>query len=282
MAMSTKIISTIIILALGSAKAISPTYVAKLTVPHTNKTVTVPIFSPFLQEAEHISAEQAKYLLKWGLRDMLTSSDPLRHQQLGWHIVQLKNSLREHVAVFDADLLTEGLDTTTKTPLSYEQLATVHADIVRSLQDSAAFQQAFARNADDMTISTENLQNLIVNYRAELNAASSTDSVALAARLVEARIKAVVGLERETVQMQLQQKFALLDIAQQDAKLGAHLALRFAMLHHLYQQQIELRLSLTTAYDATSLLARELRFHQAREEFSRTLYLLLAQDNPAP
>ena len=262
--------------------ATSPAYVAKIPVPQTTNTIGVPIFSQFLHRAKDIiSATQAKHLLKWGMHDAIASINPLQHHKLSLHISQVKDTLQGHAAVFDADLLTERMDSTTKTRLSYKQLTAVHADIVRSLQENEQFQQAFALNTDDMEKRTQSLQNLIANYRIELDTESTANNIELASRLVEARLNAVVhvnSFDRETVRKQLSQKFALLDIAQQNAELGTYLALRFALLHHLYQQQIALRLTTDIATHERNELERERRFHQAREEFSRTLYLLLQQD----
>ena len=193
----------------------------------------------------------------------------------------VKNSLKGHAAVFDAELLTEGNNLSAKLRMNYYQIATLYADIVRSLQKDEQFRQAFALAEEDLV--REEVTVMMSNYDRALYTGPTISNIELAARLVEARLNTVVSIsafDRETVREQLGQKYALLDIAQQDTELGTYLALRYAILHHLYQQQIELRLTTDMIRHEQDALEREQRFHQAREEFSRALYLLLQKDKP--
>ena len=278
MIISRKFILTMVMLTLGSSQALakSPHYVAKLTLPTTSKTIEVPIFSQFLQATKSLSAADTQHLLKFSMKDALASTNPLHYQQLGMQIAQVKHTLQGHVAVFDADLLSEGTDSTDKMQLTYEQLATVYADILNSLQKSKKLLKAFNVKLN----SEEGAQALLDNYRQQLDAEPASSNVVLAARLMEARLDGFVRFEHETIRRELQQEFVPLNIAQQNADLGSYLALRFALLHHLYQQRIELRLPTVTSFQANNELQAELRFHQAREELSRTLYRLLQREAP--
>lgn len=285
MIISRKIILTIVVLAISGTQAWArqPLYIAKLALPHTSYTIEVPIFSPFLDNEAPITIEAAKHLLKWGMRDTLISTSPLRYHQLGRQIAQVKHTLQGHVSVFDAELLAKEMNEMNyapKTNLNYQQLANVHADIIHSLQTNKQFQQAFNLTANDIATREDSNEDLITNYQAQLDAEPASDSIALASRLVEARMNAIGRpYFPEQVRTTLQQRFVLLDIAQQNAELGTYLALRFALLHHLYQQRLALRLPPPTSSLTTPKNMRSPhRFHQVREEFNRTIYLLLQQD----
>ena len=279
MIISMKIILTAALLMLCIDKTIAMplTYVAKIPVPQTTSVIEVPISFDMLQRAKpNLAEEDIKHLLNWVMQDALSSTNPFLHHELSEHIAMIKNSLKGHAAVFDAELLTEGKNLSAKLRMDYFQIAALYTDIARSLQRDEQFRQAFALAEEDLV--REEATVMMSNYDLALYTVPTISSTELAARLMEARLNAVVNYDHETVRKQLSQKFALLDIAQQNAELGTYLALRYAILHHLYQQQIALRLTADIANHERNALEREQRFHQAREEFSRTLYLLLQQD----
>ena len=283
MIISMKIILTaaLLMLCIDKTVATSTAYIAKIPVPQTTSVIEVPISLELLQRAKPNLPEDIKHLLNWVMQDAISSTNPLRHHELSEHIAMVKNSLKGHAAVFDAELLTEGNNLSAKLRMNYYQIATLYADIVRSLQKDEQFRQAFALAEEDLV--REEVTVMMSNYDRALYTGPTISNIELAARLVEARLNTVVSIsafDRETVREQLGQKYALLDIAQQDTELGTYLALRYAILHHLYQQQIELRLTTDMIRHEQDALEREQRFHQAREEFSRALYLLLQKDKP--
>ena len=285
MIMFRKFILAMVLLVLGSVQVLArqPIYVAKIPVPKGSGMIDVPIFSAFLQN-EGIWGEDAAHRLEWGMRMTLASSNPLQYQKLGLHIAQIKHELQGHVQVFDDDLLIERMDSAAKVGINYEQLAAVQADIVRSLQQSSEFQQAYGLKEEDMLAVEDSLSVLRDDYIQQLNREAASN-LKLISRLVQARLDAV---QRVSVKFgavnDLSQKFVVLDIAQENAEFGSFLALRFALLHHLYQQQIALHPPLPshqadgTAQPIEHYSDTELQFHQAREEFHRALYLLLQQD----
>lgn len=258
------------------AEAVTLTlYTVKLPVPHSDKIIAVPI-SLQLLEREPPSDTNFKERLQFALQEAFNSAHPLLHHALSKRIAFTKNSLRGHVKVFDDDLLSDRANSAAKLRMNYSQMTLFYDDIIRSLQESEEFQQAFEVSSEDLRLAGE-VEVSIQEYEDALNreAASGYDNLDLVDRLLTARLKAVVSSGREELRRELSQNFAVLDIARQNAETGSYLALRFAFLHNLYQQQINLHLPLAEQFDEQNRLKRELRSHQAREEFSRTVYLLL-------